>query len=282
MKNGKRILLEITPKSNWWELNFKELWEYRDLIFLFVRRDFITFYKQTILGPLWYILQPLFMTFTFFIIFNKIGGISTDGLPPILFYMSGLVIWNYFSQCFITVSNTFVKNANIYGKVYFPRLVIPISNVISNFISFGIQFILLIIVLLAYWNQLIVTVDLKMLLWMPFILLNMAALGLGLGLIITALTIKYRDLSFMVSFGVQLLMYFTPVIYSVSTISDKYKHIILFSPLAVFIEMFRYIILGVGFFDVFWIIYATVVSTIILFIGIVFFNKAEKTFVDVI
>lgn len=274
--------MEITPKSNWWELNFKELWEYRDLIFLFVRRDFITFYKQTILGPLWYILQPLFMTFTFFIIFNKIGGISTDGLPPILFYMSGLVIWNYFSQCFITVSNTFVKNANIYGKVYFPRLVIPISNVISNFISFGIQFILLIIVLLAYWNQLIVTVDLKMLLWMPFILLNMAALGLGLGLIITALTIKYRDLSFMVSFGVQLLMYFTPVIYSVSTISDKYKHIILFSPLAVFIEMFRYIILGVGFFDVFWIIYATVVSTIILFIGIVFFNKAEKTFVDVI
>ncbi|MBY0424771.1 MAG: ABC transporter permease, partial [Cytophagales bacterium] len=165
MKTERKIVVEISPRNNWWNLSLKEIWGYRDLIALFVRRDFVAYYKQTILGPIWYVLQPLLMTFIFFVIFNRIAGISTDGVTPALFYMSGLVIWNYFSQCFTAISNTFIKNSNIYGKVYFPRLVIPISNVISNFISFGFQFSLLVVMILIYRYQILWDMSLLRLLW---------------------------------------------------------------------------------------------------------------------
>jgi lipopolysaccharide transport system permease protein len=282
LKQERKIVLEITPKSNWWDLNISEIWSYRDLIKMFVKRDFVAFYKQTILGPLWYVIQPVLTTGMFLIVFNRIAGIQTGSLPPILFYLSGLVVWNYFSQCLVVTSNTFIKNASIFGKVYFPRLTMPIATVISNFISFGIQFALLVVACFYYSRGHWPFDSLILLLWLPVISVLLASIGLGLGLIISALTTKYRDLSFLVSFGVQLMMYGTPVIYSVASVSEKYRWLILLNPISQLIELFRLAILGKGYFEWNSFIYSAIFSIASLILGMAIFNKVEKNFMDVV
>ena len=249
---------------------------------MFVKRDFVAFYKQTILGPLWYVIQPVLTTGMFVIIFNKIAGIQTDDVPPILFYLSGLIIWNYFSQCLIVTSNTFIKNASIFGKVYFPRLTMPIATVISNFISFGIQFVLLLIVCFYYSKGQWPFENWLFLLWIPVVAILLATIGLGLGLVISALTTKYRDLSFLVSFGVQLMMYGTPVIYSVNSVSEKYRWLILLNPVSQLTELFRLAILGKGYFEWNSFIYSASFSLATLVFGMAIFNKVEKNFMDVV
>lgn len=282
IENDESWSLVIKPKTGLLEINFKELWRYRDLVLLFVRRDFVALYKQTILGPLWFIIQPLLTTITFTIIFNKVANISTNGIPPMVFYMSGLVMWNYFSTCLTKTSNTFITNANIFGKVYFPRLVVPISDTITNFISFGIQFGLftVIVIIHYFWGYSIIP-NLYVLLF-PVLLLILAGLGLGFGIIFSSLTTKYRDLTFLISFGVQLAMYATPVIYPLANIPQQYKSILWFNPMAPVIETFRYGLFGSGLFDWLHLGYAFVFMLITLFIGIILFNKVEKNFMDVI
>ncbi len=282
IENDESWSLVIKPKTGLLEINFKELWRYRDLVLLFVRRDFVALYKQTILGPLWFIIQPLLTTITFTIIFNKVANISTNGIPPMVFYMSGLLMWNYFSTCLTKTSNTFITNANIFGKVYFPRLVVPISDTITNFISFGIQFGLFIVVLIVhYFLGYRFEPNLHLLLF-PVLLLILAGLGLGFGIIFSSLTTKYRDLTFLISFGVQLAMYATPVIYPLSNIPQQYKSILWFNPMAPVIETFRFGLFGSGLFDWLHLGYAFVFMLITLFIGIILFNKVEKNFMDVI
>jgi lipopolysaccharide transport system permease protein len=274
--------LVIKPSSGLFDLQLKEIWRYRDLLQMFVRRDFVAVYKQTILGPIWFFLQPLFTTITFTIVFGNIAGISTDGIPRPLFYMAGIVGWNYFSECLTTTSNTFIQNANIFGKVYFPRLIMPLSIVVSNLLKFGVQFILF-IALLAYFmvtganvqpNWAVVLV--------PFLILLMAALGLGFGMLISAMTTKYRDLKFLITFGVQLAMYASPVIYPLSTLPEKYRPFILANPMTSIIETFRYAFLGEGTFEWMYLGYSTAFAVIILSLGIVVFNKVEKSFMDTV
>jgi lipopolysaccharide transport system permease protein len=275
--------LVIKPKIKWYEINLKEIWRYRDLLKMFVHRDFVSVYKQTILGPLWFFIQPMLTTLMFIIVFDQVAGIPTDGAPPALFYMSGLVIWNYFSSCLTKTSNTFTNNAGIFGKVYFPRLIVPISTVVSALISFGIQ-LLLLVVLMLYFHF---SFDMKFvinyhLFLLPLLLLIISALGLGLGIIISSMTTKYKDLVFLVSFGVQLLMYATPVIYPLSFLEGKYKSIVLANPIAPIIEIFRYSVLGVGDFSFWMLLYSICVTTVILFLGILIFNRVEKNFMDVV
>ena len=275
--------LIIKPKSAWFDLNLSDLWRYRDLLLMFVRRDFVSVYKQTILGPLWFILQPLITTFMFIIIFDQVAGIPTDGAPPALFYLSGLVIWNYFSTCLTKTSTTFTGNVEIFGKVYFPRLIVPISTVISALISFGIQLVLLFVLLLYFY--LVFDVEFYFnwyLLALPFLLILIAGLGLGMGIIISSMTTKYRDLVFLVNFGVQLLMYATPVIYPLSFFEGKYKAFIVANPISPIIEVFRYSVLGVGDFNIWYIGYSVLFTIITLFLGVLLFNRVEKNFMDVV
>jgi lipopolysaccharide transport system permease protein len=275
--------LIIKPKSSWFDLHLGDLWKYRDLLILFVRRDFVSAYKQTILGPLWYVIQPLLTTVMFIIVFDRVAEIPTDGAPPALFYLSGLVIWNYFSTCLNKTSVTFTANSGIFGKVYFPRLIVPLSNVISALIGFGIQLLLLFVLLLYFYFFLNVQFAFNIyLLSIPFLLILVAALGLGFGIIISSLTTKYRDLVNLIGFGTQLLMYATPVIYPLSFFEGKYKTLILINPLAPIIEMFRYSILGVGEFDLGSIMYSVIFTIVSLFIGVLIFNKIEKSFMDVV
>ncbi len=273
----------ITPKRALFDLNLKELWRYRDLILLFVRRDFVSVYKQTILGPLWLFIQPLFTTFIFYFVFNQIAKISTDGVDPILFYLSGITLWNYFSDCFSKTSNTFVANASIFGKVYFPRLTTPISIVISNLIKFGIQ--VLLFVLIAIYQVVVNDADIQInstIFLLPLLILLMAIMGLGMGILFSALTTKYRDLSFLLTFGIQLLMYATPIIYPLSFTSGKLHQLLSYNPITPIIENFRYSFFGIGTFDVGGLIYSTIFSISILFIGILFFNRVENKFMDTV
>jgi lipopolysaccharide transport system permease protein len=275
--------LIIKPKTSWFDLHLTEIWRYRDLLFMFVKRDFISVYKQTILGPIWFVIQPLLTTFMFIIIFDKVAEIPTDGAPPALFYLSGLVIWNYFSTCLNKTAVTFSANAGIFGKVYFPRLIMPLSNVISALIGFGIQLGLLFL-LIAYF-YIFLKVDIyfnSYLVFIPFILLLVSALGLGFGIIISSLTTKYRDLVHLVSFGIQLLMYATPVIYPLSFFSGKYKFFILANPLTPLIEIFRFSLLGVGEFNFWHFAYSFTFILISLIVGVLLFNRVEKSFMDVI
>ena len=278
--------LEIKPQSHLLDINLKEVWKYRDLLWMFVKRDFTAQYKQTILGPLWHFIQPLFTTVVFLVVFTKIAKISTDGVPPVLFYMSGITIWNYFSSCLNATSNTFVANAGIFGKVYFPRLVIPLSTVMSNIVKFGIQFLLLLAVMLWYKissTSLNLSQPLSTLVLIPAIIAIMAGLGLGLGIIISSMTTKYRDLTVLIGFAVQLLMYATPVVYPLSTItSDKLRFWITLNPLTPLLEAFRYAMLGVGSFDVASFGYSIGFMVITLFIGLLIFSKVEKTFMDTV
>ena len=273
----------ISPKRSLLDINLKELWRYRDLIMLFVRRDFVSQYKQTILGPIWLFIQPLFTTLTFFFVFNQIAKIPTDNIDPILFYLSGITLWNYFSDCFNKTSNTFVANAGIFGKVYFPRLATPISIVFSNLIKLGIQ-VLLFLAIMGY--QIIfkgaeVNINLHILI-LPFLIILMAIMGLGLGIIFSALTTKYRDLSFLLAFGIQLLMYATPIIYPLSYTSGKLHTLISMNPLTPIMESFRYAFFSIGSFDWSGLAYTSIFSFGVLFLGIIIFNQVEKSFMDTV
>jgi lipopolysaccharide transport system permease protein len=273
----------ISPKRSILDINLNELWRYRDLIMLFVRRDFVATYKQTILGPIWLFLQPLFTTLTFFFVFNQIAKIPTDGIDPILFYLSGITLWNYFSDCFNKTSNTFVANAGIFGKVYFPRLATPISIVISNLIKLGIQ-VLLFIAIMVYqmiFNKVQINVNIYILV-LPYLILLMAVMGLGLGIIFSALTTKYRDLSFLLTFGIQLLMYATPIIYPLSYTGGKLHTIISMNPLTPIMESFRYAFFSIGTFDWTGLAFTSIFSFSVLFIGIIIFNQVEKSFMDTV
>ena len=274
--------LVIEGSSSLFDLKFKDVWRYRDLLMMFVRRDFVSFYKQTVLGPLWFFIQPLFTTIIYTFVFGKLAAISTEGLPQPLFYLAGITAWNYFADCLTKTSTVFRDNANIFGKVYFPRLILPLSIVTSNLVRFGVQMLLFFTMLFYYfWQGAVFTPTLALLMF-PLLILLMALLGLGLGLIITAMTTKYRDLAFLVSFGVQLLMYTTTVIYPLSAAPAKYKHIIELNPMTGIIEAFRYSFLGKGEFSAWSIGYSAMITLIVLFLGIVIFNKTEKTFVDTV
>jgi lipopolysaccharide transport system permease protein len=270
----------IKPGRSLFEINLKEIWRYRDLILLFVRRDFVAIYKQTILGPLWFIIQPLLTTLMYTIVFANIAKISTSNMPPILFYMSGTVAWTYFSTSLVKTSDTFISNANIFGKVYFPRMAVPISIIISNMIQFFIQFSLFGIIMLIYsFSGIRFDLGLDLLL-IPFLLLMLAGLGLGFGIIISSLTTKYRDLKQLVAFGVQLWMYATPVIFPLSEINGKYRVFFLVNPLTGVIETFRCILLGIGEINFLYLGYSFGFMLVLLFAGILLFNKIERNFMD--
>lgn len=272
----------IRPQSNWFDLRLPELWQYRDLIVMFVRRDFISMYKQTILGPLWYIFQPLISTIVFTIVFGNIAALSTDGLPQFLFYMAGVVIWTYFSSSLTKTSTALVANAAVFGKVYFPRLTVPISFLISNLTSFAIQLVFFVLFIIYFRFQ---GAAVNPNLWMfslPLLVLLMAGLGLGGGIIVSAMTTRYRDLAFLVGFGTQLLMYATSVIYPLSSVSENYRWILLANPMTPIIETFRYGFLGAGTVSLSHLAYSIVVTIAILVIGILMFNKVERTFMDTI
>ncbi|MFM2393143.1 MAG: hypothetical protein RLZZ546_1125 [Bacteroidota bacterium] len=274
--------LVIEPQSSLFDLHLKDVWRYRDLLWLLVKRDFVSFYKQTILGPLWFFIQPLFTTIIFTFIFGNLAGLSTDGLPQPLFYMAGITAWNYFADCLTKTSTVFRDNAQIFGKVYFPRLIMPLSIVVSNLVRFGVQFLLFVLMMLYYYfNHANFQITIAILLF-PLLVLLMALLGLGLGLIITALTTKYRDLAFLISFGVQLMMYATTVIYPLSAAPPKYKFFIGLNPMTGIIEAFRYGFLGRGVISFNTLGYAIIVTVVSLILGVIIFNITEKTFVDTV
>ncbi|TXD49110.1 ABC transporter permease [Polaribacter sp. IC073] len=278
-------LFEITPKNNLLDLNLKEVWQYRDLLMLFVKRDVVTVYKQTILGPLWYLIQPLFTSVVFTLIFNNVANISTGSVPPFLFNLAGITIWNYFKSCFSATSNTFNANAGIFGKVYFPRIIMPISVVISNLVRFGIQILIFVAFYIYYYTQ---GADISLnryTVLFPLMVLIMGMMGLGLGMIISSMVTKYRDLKILVEFGMQLLMYVSAVMYPVAYFAEKlpaYVWIVKYNPLAVVIEMVRYILLDTGSFNGLMLLFTVVFTIVILFLGIIIFNKSEKSFIDTI
>ena len=278
-------LFEITPKNKFFSLNLKEVWQYRDLLFLFVKRDVVTMYKQTVLGPLWYLIQPLFTSITFTIIFNNLAGITTGTVPPFLFNLAGITIWNYFTACLTGTSNTFGSNAGIFGKVYFPRLIVPISIVISNLIKFGIQFFIFIVFYIIYYMQGAVVSLNSSVVFFPLLVILMGVLGLGLGMFISSLVTKYRDFSYLIGFGVQLLMYVSAVMYPLALIKEKIPHyawLVQYNPLAYIIETTRYMLLNVGEISIVGLLYTTVVTIVLLLVGILIFNKTEKSFIDTV
>jgi lipopolysaccharide transport system permease protein len=274
--------LIIRPKKNLLEIDFKQIWEFRDLLILFIRRDIVTKYKQTILGPLWFIIQPILTTLMYLLVFGRIANIPTDNVPPILFYLSGIVAWTYFSVCLNSTANTFITNAGIFGKVHFPRLVVPLSIVISNIIQFLIQLGLLMIAIGIYYFKGVSFTFTYNLFLLPFLILLMALLGLGFGIIISSLTTKYRDLSNLLSFGIQLWMYATPIIYPLSVIPDKYKIFILANPLTAIIITFKSALLGTQSVSYGYLLYSSVFTLVILFFGIILFNRVERSFMDTV
>jgi len=272
----------VKSESSLFDLKLMEIWKYRDLLFLLIRRDFIAFYKQTILGPIWFFLQPVFTTITFVYIFGNLANISTDAIPKPLFYLSGTIAWFFFSESIIKVSNVFKDNSHVFGKVYFPRMIMPISIIFSGLIKLLIQLILFMILLLYYkykinFNSLSYSIML-----FPILIIYVSFLALGFGMIVSSLTTKYRDLSLLLNFAIQLLMYATPVVYPLSTVSGKLKTILLLNPMTYLIEGFRKCTLGVGTFELNDFIILTFYSVSILFIGIIIFNKVEKNFIDTI
>lgn len=274
--------LVIDSKKTFLNVGLEKIFSNKDLLFLFVKRDFATLYKQTILGPLWFFIQPFLTTIIFTVVFGNIAKISTDGIPQILFYMTGVVFWNFFTDCFIKTSDTFLINQNLFGKVYFPRLIIPISVIINNFFKFLIQLILLSIVWIYFFFKTGNFMIIKEIIFLPFIVFFVVILGLGLGTLFSALTNKYRDLKFLLQFIVQLIMYASPVVYPLSIVSGKFKILILLNPMSNFIEFFKYSLFGVGYFNLNWILYSILVSTIIFLIGLIMFNRVEKSFIDTI
>jgi lipopolysaccharide transport system permease protein len=277
--------LEITPKNNLFSLGLKDVWQYRDLLLLLVKRDFISFYKQTILGPLWFFVQPIFTILIYNLVFNNLANIGTDNIPGPIFYLAGTILWNYFADCLIKTSTVFRDNSAMLGKVYFPRLIMPLSIVLSSLIRFAVQFLLFIILLFIYFFTGKAIVSNIYVLLLPLLIILITTLGLGLGMIISAATTKYRDLAFVVSFGVPLLMYTTTVIYPLSAAIAKYpaySWIIKFNPITAIIEAFRYGFFGKGSFSWELLGYSSIITVIILFVGVIIFNRVEKTFVDTI
>lgn len=272
----------ITPRKAWFDLNLKELWQYRDLILLFVRRTFVSQYKQTILGPAWAVIQPLLTTVTFTIIFGNIAGLAPGGVPTFLFYLSGSVAWGYFAGCLTATSNTFTANAGIMGKVYFPRLVMPVTTVISQLISFAIQFACFLLVFACCCAAGAGGHPNAFVLLTPLLVLQMACLGLGFGVIVSALTTKYRDLTMLVSFGVQIWMYLTPVVYDISLIPERFLPLYLLNPVTPVITTFRYAFLGLGAFQPADYLISWAVTLAVLLMGVVLFNRVEKTFMDTV
>ena len=280
--NIKKWDLVIKPKTGWLFIHLGEILKYRDLIYLFVKRDFVTLYKQTILGPLWYIIQPLVNSGIYTLIFSKVAKIPTDGAPPYLFYMSGTVAWGYFALCLGGTSSTFVSNADLFGKVYFPRLIVPISKVISALLQFMIQFVIFLAFYVYFWQA---GADIKpnyLILTLPLILLQMAALGFGFGILISSLTTKYRDLTFAMSFCVQLWMYLTPVVYPLSQVPEKYRILYVMNPMSSVVESFRGMFLGVNSLEPVHIVISISVTAIIVSAGIIMFTRIEKTFMDTV
>jgi len=274
--------LVIQPKESLFDLKIRQVWRYRDLLMMFVKRDFISFYKQTILGPIWFFIQPIFTTATYVFVFGKLAGISTDGVPLPLFYLAGITAWTYFSECLLKTSTVFTDNVSIFGKVYFPRLVMPISIVISNLVRFGVQLVLLAIMMLYYAFQ-GVSFDFSLYtLLFPVLVVLMAAQGLGLGMLISAMTTKYRDLAYLLRFGIQLLMYLTTVVYPLSSLSGTMKTLIGANPITPIIEGVRLGLLGEGSFNVQSLIYVSCITLFILLVGVITYNRVEKTFVDTI
>ncbi len=272
----------IEPHGRLFDLKLKDVWHYRDLLILLVRRDFVSFYKQTVLGPVWFFIQPLFTTITYTFIFGKLAGISTDGLPAPLFYMAGITAWNYFSECLTKTSTVFRDNSQVFGKVYFPRLIMPLSIVISNLIKFIVQ-LLMFFVMMAFYGlkgaHFHVTIYALL---FPVVVAQMALLGLGTGMIVSAMTNKYRDLAFLIAFGVQLMMYTTTVIYPLSAVSVKYRWLVALNPLTSVMETSRYGLLGAGSFSWLSLGNSIIATLIITFLGIVIFNKVERSFIDTV
>ncbi|KIC03530.1 ABC transporter permease [Flavobacterium sp. JRM] len=278
-------LFEITPKNNFFSLNLKEIWQYRDLLFLFVKRDIVTVYKQTVLGPLWYLIQPLFTSITFTIIFNNVAGIDTGSVPPFLFNLAGITVWNYFTACLTGTSDTFRANASIFGKVYFPRIITPLSIVISNLIKFGIQLFIFIVFYIYYYSQGAIIGLNGTTIFFPLLIILMGVLGFGMGMIISSLVTKYRDFTYLITFGVQLLMYLSAVVYPMALIKDKipnYSWLVQYNPLAYIIETSRYMLLSVGNISFYGLFYTFIVTLIIFFAGLLVFNKTEKSFIDTV
>lgn len=275
-QNEENWDLVIKPHSKWYDLRLGEMLRYKDLLLLFVRRDFVSLYKQTILGPLWFFIQPIITSITFTVIFGNLANISTDGLPQILFYMCGVTLWNYFSETLTKTSDTFTANANIFGKVYFPRMIVPLSVVVSNLIKLGVQFLLFI----AIWIFFLVKEDTvhpnSTLLLVPFLIVLMGFLGLSLGILISSMTTKYRDLKFLVVFGVQLMMYASPIVYPLSIVPEKYRWFILANPVTSIIETFKYAFLGVGEFNWMHLAYSFAVTCFLFVIGLIVFHRVEN------
>ena len=272
---------EIKSQTPLFSINFREVWHYRDLLLMLVKRDFVTFYKQTILGPLWFVIQPLLTTIIFVILFGNIAKISTDGIPQLAFYLAGITIWNYFSESLTKTSSVFKDNASVFGKVYFPRLIMPLSIVASGLLKFAVQFSLFIVVVLYYFFNGSVQPNWWILLT-PVLVFLMAVFALGVGMIFSSLTTKYKDLSFLITFGIQLFMYITPVAYPVSALPEKFKFLGAVNPLSPIFECFRYAYLGNGSFTLQDLITSTLIIIMIFFVGVIIFNKVEKSFMDTV
>ena len=274
--------LILTPTRKWWDFRIKELWDYRDLIVLFVKRDFVATYKQTILGPLWYLIDPIFNTVVFTFIFNTIAGLSTDEIPPFLFYLAGTVVWNYFSGVLITTSKTFIGNEGVFGKVYFPRMTVPVSLVLSGLVKFIIQYLLFLLILYYFIFQDFLIQPNLWILITPLLILLMAGLALGAGIIISALTTKYRDLQGLVPIGTQLMMFLTPIIYPASSVPEEYRSLLFLNPLTSVFEIFRFAYFGSGTLDMNGLVYSVIFMFGLLTIGTALFNRVETTFMDTI
>ncbi|MGK4569302.1 ABC transporter permease [Flavobacterium sp. 3HN19-14] len=284
-QNNQQWLFEIKPKDAFFRLHLKEVWQYKDLLMLLVKRDVITVYKQTVLGPIWYLIQPLLTSVIFTILFNNIAGIQTGNVPPFLFNLASITVWNYFSTCLTTTSDTFKTNASLFGKVYFPRIIMPLSIVISNLLKLGLQ---LLIFIGFYIYYLFIGKDIapnSTIILFPVLVIIMGLLGLGLGMIISSMVTKYRDLTFLITFGVQLMMYVSAVNYPLTLIRQKlpgYSWIIDYNPMAYIIEFSRYMLLNTGEFSSYFLAYTIIVTIIIFFSGLLIFNNTEKKFIDTV
>jgi len=282
MSNQQTWTEEIKSQNTLFSINFKEVWHYRDLLLMLVKRDYVTFYKQTILGPIWFFVQPILTTVIYVILFGQVAKLSTDGLPQMAFYLSGVTIWSYFSDVLNKTAIVFQTNASIFGKVYFPRLIMPLSIVISGLMKFLIQFTLFVCVVLYFT---FIKESIHPNFWIlvtPLLLFLMAAFALGLGMIFSSMTTKYKDLTMLLSFGVQLFMYVTPVVYTITSIPSQYKFIVRFNPLTSIFECFRYGYLGAGHFQPLSLVYSVISIFVLLAVGVVIFNRVEKSFMDTV
>jgi lipopolysaccharide transport system permease protein len=281
-QNSDQWDLIIEPESGRWSLNVAEVVKFRDLLFLFVKRDFVTFYKQTILGPLWFFIQPLLKVSIYYVIFARIANVSTDGVPPILFYLTGLTFWEYFASSWKKTSETFIENQHIFGKVYFPRLVVPISVMISNGIKLGIQFVLFMIFWVYYFlSGAEISIQPEVIL-LPILILIIALLGLGSGLIVTSLTTKYRDLKFLLDTMIQLLMYVSPIIYPLSLADGVFRKLLLLNPMTSILEALKYVFLGTGVFSYTYIAYSAGFAVALVICGMLVFQRTERNFIDTV